>query len=138
MKKILALFLMLAIGVSLYAQAPQNRTPKTIVVDALAMLPAQNEADYKMIMESLLSTGREGTSILGDMFTSVNKAPVNYALSGMAKYVTREGKEKARLAFVGNIGIELRNATNVEVKKFYLRLLAVCAKDEYVQSIDIF
>ncbi len=134
-----AIFLTLAasMSTSLLAQVPTpaNRTAKTIVADSLAALPTQNQKDFNAVMEGLVQTKGEGVALLADMCSSVNVPRVHYALSGLASYVAQEGREEARVIFVNSLFDEIQQASDVEVKKFYLRLLAVCARDEMVDKI---
>lgn len=135
MKKILSIFLMLVIGVSLFAQAP-GRTVKTIVVDVAARMPADSEKEYTELMKDLVSTGTKGVEVLGGMFTDVNNASVNFALSGWSKYVTREGNEASRKVFANAIAKEIDKRSNVEVQKHYIRLLEMCGQDEVVPALQ--
>ncbi len=137
MRKTFFLALAASMSTSLLAQvpAPANRTAKTIVADSLAALPAQNQKDFNAIMEGLVQTKGEGVALLADMCSSVNVPSVNYALSGLASYVAQEGREEARVIFVNSLFDEIQEAKDVEVKKFYIRLLGICARDEMVDKI---
>ncbi len=137
MRKAIFLALASCTGASLLAQvpAPANRTAKTIVADSLAALPAKNQKDFTAIMEGLIQTKGEAVGILADMCDSVNNSRVNYALAGLANYVSQSGQEEARLIFVNRIFDEIKETKDLEVKKFYIRLLGVCARDEMVDKI---
>ncbi len=137
MRKAIFLALASCTGASLLAQvpAPANRTAKTIVADSLAALPAKNQKDFTAIMEGLIQTKGEAVGILADMNDSVNNVQVNYALAGLASYVSQSNQEEARLIFVNRIFDEIAQTKDLEVKKFYIRLLGVCARDEMVDKI---
>ncbi len=136
MKQILTLFLTLAIALQLFAQEPQNRTAQTVVADALAQLPAQNENEFRSIMGSLVKSNQAGYTILADMFNSVNNEAVNYALSGLAQYLSRAGFEEEKERFIAIILDEIPQAKDVEVQKFYIRLLAVVGDAQIVDELE--
>jgi hypothetical protein len=92
MKKniILSLIIALSLGFAANAQDARQRTTETIVQDALAALPAQNHADYKVQMQDLAKTAPESVYQLVAMLQPVEKGAnniVEYAISGLVNYV---------------------------------------------------
>ena len=79
----------------------RQRTVETVVADALAQLPAATAGDYDKIMGELAATGAEGVGILADMLVPASQgenAAVEYALNGVASFVTAAGREQLRPA----------------------------------------
>ena len=81
--------------VAVNAQDNRNRATSTIVSDALAQMPAETPAVYNQVMAELAATGAEGIEMLAMMLEpmaeGVNNSPVEYAVNGVASYVTKEG-----------------------------------------------
>ena len=101
MKKIFSTILTLVCAVTLMAQSPANRTVTTIVADVLAQMPAKNQTEFDKLMADLSSTGAEGVQmLLGRINTSgqVNNAAVEYALNGLAAFVSAPDKAQERQA----------------------------------------
>ena len=74
----------------------RQRTVETVVADALAQLPAATAGDYDKIMGELAATGAEGVGILADMLVPASQgenAAVEYALNGVASFVTAAGRD---------------------------------------------
>lgn len=136
MKKILTFICSLAL-VPLLAlgQLNANRTANTKVSDALAMLPAQNAEVLNFAIEDLVSSGAEGITILTGMFDDVNNVPVNYALNGMAMYLTYPGREHAKQVFEQGILSALAKSTDTEVRRFYLYLLSIAGTDASLPAL---
>ena len=77
----------------------RNRVTSTIVADALMQLPAQTPEVYNQVMSELAATGSEGVQMIADMLQvaaeGVNNSPMEYALQGVAAYVSK-GNEALR------------------------------------------
>ena len=90
---ILALLIMPFVAVN--AQDNRNRATSTIVSDALAQMPAQTPDVYNQVMAELAATGAEGVEMMAMMLEpmaeGVNNSPVEYAVNGVASFVTKEG-----------------------------------------------
>lgn len=135
MKKILIPVIALLFSFGAVAQTSSNRTNSTKVSDALAVLPAQNEKDYKQYIGDLISTGSEGLDMLTGMFTTVNNVPVNYALQGWAVTVSASGVKADKETFSQGIIKALDKASNREVKQFYMTLLGLAGGRECVPAL---
>lgn len=86
MKKIYLPIGALLLSASLWAQEPQGRTASTIVADVLAQMPAQKQAEYNKLLQSLSTTGEDGVAMLVKMINEPGKgsnSQVEYALSGL-------------------------------------------------------
>ena len=60
MKHIKLIIICLLIASGIQAQLPQGRTTATIIADALAQLPADNQTLYNKTIADLVSTGEQG------------------------------------------------------------------------------
>jgi len=110
------------LSINLFAlHAQDNRTTQTIVADVLAQMPAKNQADYNKQIGDLASTGEEGILMLARMLKAPGQgsnAQVEYALSGLANYVSGLKNEQTKQITV-NAFQKAVAATNVpEIKDF--------------------
>lgn len=135
MKKIVLTLILVSFFAGGYAQSSANRTAKTKVADALALMPAPDAAEYGRLMNDLVSTGNEGVDMLTEMFTGTNDVAVNYALSGWSAYVTKPGNEAARELFVNGILRAMARSNDPEIKAFYIRLLQQAGGVDSVKSL---
>lgn len=138
MKKIILLLLTSLLILSSGAQTAANRTPATKVSDALALLPAQDAAEYNRLMEDLVSTGAEGVALLNSLFESTNNAPVCYALEGWAAYVSTPGKEADQQTFSAAIQRAIVGQKDLKIQAFYMRLLERCGGDEALFTLSLY
>ena len=135
MKKIYLPIGALLLSASLWAQQPQGRTASTIVADVLAQMPAQQQAEYNKMLESLSSSGEEGVTMLVKMINEPGKgsnAQVDYALSGLTYYVMATGKEEARLTTAKAYAKALDMVSDREMKAFIIRQLQFLGKEESI------
>ena len=80
------------------AQAPANRTSKTIAADVLAQMPANEQKSYNDLIGQLSQAGDQAVQTLIGMMNAPGKgsnAKVDYALSGLSHYVMAKGEESA-------------------------------------------
>lgn len=121
------------------AQAPANRTTKTIVTDAIGQLPANTPKNYNKIIEELVSTGEEGIlqliEMMGAQGSEINST-IEYALSGITHYVgDNEKQEAARLITSKAYQKAVDQAKHVENKAFMVRQLELIGKEEAVDKL---
>ena len=138
MKKIYLPIGALLLSASLWAQEPQGRTASTIVADVLAQMPAQKQAEYNKLLQSLSTTGEDGVAMLVKMINEPGKgsnSQVEYALSGLTHYVMATGNESARLTTATAYGKVLEQVSNREIKAFIIRQLQLVGKDESVSVL---
>lgn len=122
----------------LVAQAPANRTAKTIAADVLAQMPAAKQAEYNKLINDLSSTGEEGVLMLVNMINAPGKgsnANVDYALSGLTHYVMAKGEESARLTTAKAYMKALDMLTDRESKAFIIRQLEILGEDECIDTL---
>ena len=136
MKKIFLFITILALMpfVAINAQDDaRNRVTSTIVADALMQLPAQTPEVYNQVMSELAATGSEGVQMIADMLQvaaeGVNNSPMEYALQGVAAYVTKDNE-----ALRGGIREGLKAAFAKEdapvLKAYLMNMLEICATAE--------
>ena len=122
----------------LTAQSPANRTTSTVVADVLAQMPVKKQAEYDKVIRELAATGEAGVEALVKMLGAPGKgsnAGVEYALSGLAHYVSAKGHEKERaLAAKGFLNALARSDAR-ETKAFILRQLEVMGGNECVEPL---
>lgn len=135
MKKIfLTLVLALMIPFALFAQDARGRVASTIVADALAELPAQTQSEYNRLMSELASTAPQGVEMLAGMLVPADKgqnAKVEYALNGVAMFVTADENQQLRGAVKDGLKNSLNKSLDNPNKAFIITLLQICAdKDD--------
>ncbi|OKY88633.1 MAG: hypothetical protein BHV70_07040 [Bacteroidales bacterium 55_9] len=136
MKKLFISILLLAMlpFAAVEAQDARGRVTSTIVADALNQLPAEDAGLYNRLMGELAATGSEGVEMIASMLKpaaeGVNNSPMEYALNGVAWYVTESGNASLR----DGVREGLRNAADKcgdpTTKAFLLTVLERCATAE--------
>ncbi|MDR0757188.1 MAG: DUF1080 domain-containing protein [Tannerella sp.] len=137
-KTVFILFGALLLNILTVAQTPAGRTVATIVADALAQLPADNQKTFDELMRDLASTGEEGILALAKQLNAPGQgsnAVVEYALSGVAHYVSAEGSETLRAAVAAALVKALDATTGLEAKAFLISLLQIAGKDEAADAL---
>ena len=139
MKPIKLIIICLLIAGGLQAQLPQGRTRATIIADALAQLPANNQNQYRRTMTDLVSTGEQGLlDLIGRMNPPGNQSNevLDYAISGWTNFVANDaaGRTIAANAF----GKALNQSLNNEVKAFIIRQLGQIGADNNVEALSAF
>ena len=139
MKKIFLLITMLALMpfVAINAQEEgRQRAMTTIVADGLAQLPADNAEVYNSVMAELAATGSEGVQMIADMLQiakeGVNNSPMEYALSGVATYVTKADDE-LRAGVREGLKAAFASEQAPVLKAYLMQTLEICATKEDVE-----
>ena len=140
MKKYLSILtaILLATG-ALMAQLPQGRTRATIIADALAQLPADNQTQYNRTMTDLVSTGEQGLlDLIGRMNPPGNRSneALDYAISGWTNFVANDDAKRALAA--NAFGKALNQSLDNEVKAFVIRQLGQIGTDNNVETLSAF
>jgi len=140
MKKIYLLLGGLLIwSATLLAQYPSNRTPKTIVADVLAQMPAVQTKQYNTQIKDLATAGEEGVLQLIKMMNPPGKgsnAQVEYALSGLSHYVAADGLEVDRIIISKAYVKALDMVSDREIKAFIIRQLEIAGKEEAIDKLS--
>ena len=140
MKKYISILtaILLATG-ALMAQLPQGRTSATIIADALAQLPADNQTQYNRTMTDLVSTGEQGLlDLIGRMNSPGNRSneALDYAISGWTNFVANDDAKRALAA--NAFGKALNQSLDNEVKAFVIRQLEQIETYNYLKPLSAF
>lgn len=132
MKKIFLLITMLALMpfAAINAQDARQRTTETIVADALVQLPAQTPEVYNEVIAELAATGSQGVEMIADMLQvpaeGVNNSPMEYALQGIAAYVSKDN-EALRGEVRKGFKAAFANEEAPVLKAYLMNMLEICA-----------
>ena len=139
MKKIFLLITMLALMPFAVVNAQEDgrqRGMATVVADGLAQLPAENAEVYNSVMAELAATGSEGVQMIADMLQvvteGVNNSPMEYALSGVATYVTKADDE-LRAGVREGLKAAFAKEEAPVLKAYLMQTLEICATKEDVE-----
>ena len=140
MKKYLSILtaILLATG-ALMAQLPQGRTSATIIADALAQLPADNQTRYHRTMTDLVSTGEQGLlDLIGRMNPPGNRSneALDYAISAWTNFVANDDAKRA--VAINAFGKALNQSLDNEIKAFVIRQLGQIGTDNNVETLSAF
>lgn len=127
---LLTLALLFAANVTAAPLDERQRTVETVVADALAQLPAATVKEYDKIMGELAATGAEGVGLLADMLVPASQgenAAVEYALDGVASFVTASGREQLRPAVCEGLLAALARCKDDANRAFLVSQLQRCA-----------
>lgn len=112
------------------AQDARNRATSTIISDALAQMPAQTQQIYNQTMAEIAATGAEGVEMLAlmlePMAEGVNNSPVEYAVNGVASFVSKDGAAQ-RDGVRAGLKAAIEKTTNNPNKAFLMSALQICA-----------
>jgi len=142
MKKIIfLLFLAFSIAGTGLAQTDSQRTVKTKVIDAMAKLPAQNEATLNTVMEELFQLTQTSPEAVETLATMMNQTPAAdhskevYAINGLSYYSMAPVRTAGRAAVAKAYLNALTKVADSEVKKFFIRQLQIVGKEEAVAPL---
>ena len=139
MKHIKLVIICLLIVGGLQAQMPQGRTSATIIADALAQLPADNQAQYNRTMTDLVSTGEQGLlDLIGRMNPPGNQSneTLDYAISGWTNFVANDNTKRTIAA--NAFGKALNQSLDNEVKALVIRQLGQIGTENNVEALSAF
>ncbi len=94
---LLAAVILMAPAAHSFAQDARQRTVETIVQDALALMPVQNQTDFDREMEDLAKSAPRSVQLLASMMQPAEKAAnnlVEYAISGVVAYASAHPQYK--------------------------------------------
>ena len=123
----------------LWAQMPQNRTSVTVVADALAQLPAEEPAQYKQTMNSLVATGEDGLLTLITMMDpsgQKSNEKVEFAISGWTNFVANDAAKctETAAAYAKALALPLDN----NIKAFVMRQLELIGHEGSITALSGF
>ena len=129
-------YLIILIAAIFFAQAQslaqtdsRNRTPETVIADALAQMPAKDSRSYSLLMGEMASTGSAGIlQIASTMNYDDGKASAGaYALQGLASYVMPPEGGRHRDEVRKGLKLAIGRSGDVRKKRFLIASLALCA-----------
>ncbi len=134
MRKLLTiLFIACLLPLNIFAQDARHRTATTIIADALAQLPASDEAKYNEVMGEIASTGEEGIIELCSFLSPAEQgknAIFEYALNGVVSYVSAQENAALREGVRKGLVAALDKCDDYPNKAFLLTLLQNCPAQE--------
>lgn len=146
-------YLIILIAVFLLAQTQsiaqtdsRNRTPETVIADALAQMPAKDSESFNRLMAEMAATGSAGVlQIASTMNYEDNNASAGeYALGGLSSFVTTQVGQKYRAEIREGLKLAIDRSTNARKKNFLMSELVNCATAEdisfllrYAQDKDV-
>lgn len=117
---------------------PDIRTTETKVADILTEMPAKNAKHRNKLLDDMILMGHDGIIRFAKLIVppgTGNDARARFALGSLAKYVTRPGAEQERKMCSEVFLKALSQATDKEVKAFFIRQLQIAGKDEAVTPL---
>ena len=121
------------------AQDGRNRLVTTVIADAMAQLPAQDRSIYNTMMTDLASTGAEGVEKMAAMLVPAAKGQnniVEYALNGLASYVTVPGREMMARNMSDGLEKAIVKCNDIPNKCFLISLLGTCGSDDNIPFLE--
>ena len=139
MKKLLLLSLVSLLSVDSFAQSHEGRLAKTVVADVLGKMPAQSINIFNNQMRDMSLSGAEGVDILCSMMKaplSKDNQAIEYAISGLARYVTTPGMEDARAMVTASLIKALDKATDREIKAYFIRQIEISSTTDGIATLQ--
>lgn len=132
--------IMLSLGLRANAQQSDTRmrNTETVVADGLAQLPANNVEVYNQVMGEIAATGAQGVVMIADMMVPASEGKnsvFEYALNGVASYVTKSGQEKLRPAVREGFLTAIENCKDKTNKAFLMSQLQICSTADDAKTI---
>lgn len=129
-------YLIILIAAFLFAQTQsfaqtdsRNRTPETVIADALAQMPAKDSESFKQLMGEMAATGSAGIlQIASTMnFEGNNTSAGEYALGGLQSYITTPDGQKYRDEMRKGLKLAIDKTDNLRKKVYLITVLTGCA-----------
>lgn len=121
------------------AQDGRNRLVSTVIADAMAQLPAQDQTIYNTMMADLAGTGTEGVVKMAGMLVPADKGQnniVEYALNGLAAYVTAPGREVMARNMSDGLVEAIGKCDDPANKRFLISLLGTCGNGDNIAFLE--
>ena len=136
MKKIFNILLLAVLMLTVntapaFAQDARQRTTQTIVQDALALMPLQNQTDFNREMEDIAKAAPQSIQLLVSMMQPTEKAKNNlleYAINGVTNYASANAKYKK--AVLDGLQAAAPKAPDQYVQQFLQSQIRLLAGDE--------
>lgn len=136
MQKIVFFFLIFCLFSSqVFATQDQHESQITIQ-NLLNKLPAQDAVEAELINGALLQFGSAGIQKICNLLDSKEGGvKAQFALNGLAKYVSKLDLETSRLLFSNSIMEVLEKSVDYKIKSFLMSQLQIAGKDETVETL---
>ena len=114
---------------------------ETAVKDIIGKMPAENTAVENELSAELIGLGSEPIKVLCQMLGeggagTEDDAKAKFALNGLSRYVGRSGAEQERTMYAGLLIECLQEASDKEIKAFFIRQLQWVGKEESVGPLS--
>ena len=138
MKKIFNIMLLTVLMLTVttppaFAQDARQRTTETIVQDALALMPLQNQTDFNREMEDIAKAAPKSIEVLVGMMQPTEKAKNNlleYAINGVTNYASAAANAKYKKAVLDGLRAAAPKAPDQYVRQFIESQIRLLAGDE--------
>ena len=138
MKKIfnilmLAVLMLTVTTTPAFAQDARQRTTETIVQDALALMPLQNQTDFNREMEDIAKAAPKSIEVLVGMMQPTEKAKNNlleYAINGVTNFASAAANAKYKKAVLDGLQAAAPKAPDQYVRQFIQSQIRLLAGDE--------
>ncbi|MCR4592698.1 MAG: DUF1080 domain-containing protein [Bacteroidaceae bacterium] len=138
MKKIfnilmLAVLMLTVTTTPAFAQDARQRTTETIVQDALALMPLQNQTDFNREMEDIAKAAPKSIEVLVGMMQPTEKAKNNlleYAINGVTNFASAAANVKYKKAVLDGLQAAAPKAPDQYVRQFIQSQIRLLAGDE--------
>ena len=136
MKKIFNILLLAVLMLTVtttpaFAQDARQRTTQTIVQDALALMPLQNQTDFNREMEDIAKAAPKSIEVLVGMMQPTEKAKnslMEYAINGVTNFASANAKYKK--AVLDGLRAAAPKAPDQYVRQFIESQIRLLAGDE--------
>ncbi|MEL7587353.1 MAG: DUF1080 domain-containing protein [Prolixibacteraceae bacterium] len=118
--------------------AQDKRTLDTKVADILAQFPAANTGHTDRLMGEMVELGPEGLSKFFSLIVPAgtgDDTQARYALSSLSRYAGAPPREEARKLAETSFLTALNQASDKEVKAYYIRELMFCGQSPTVAAL---
>ncbi len=141
MKHIIKKTLLVISGIAILTCFSINQVSAASVTELIAKMPAQSVSEFNEINANFVELGPEKIEGMCKILLppgAGDDTKVRYAISGLAKYVSRPEAEADRKMVVEAMINALQSATNDEVQAFLIRQIQVAGKDEAVEPLGAY
>jgi len=133
------LTVLLAVVLAVPAVSQDKRTPDTKLADILAQFPASNAEHTDRLVSEMTELGPEGLSRFFSLIIppgTGDDTQARYALASLSRYAGAPGQEEIRELAETSFLTALKQASDKEVKAFYIRELMFCGQSPTVAALE--
>lgn len=137
MKKILSIYMLLSLFLSIGIQAQDQRTLETKVADVLALMPTDDLEHLDKVMETVISYGAPFISRLTDMTIAPgtgDDTAVRFVLNSLARYTSGLKNEETRRLVEAEFIKALDRESDKAIKTFFIRQLNLIGQQASIEK----